>query len=197
MAIEILPGNLRRRYHIEQRRNACAILQIDFPDELRDIIECLDAFELLRSEIEAGGGGKSKIAKRFDDFLWNKGWREKSIKVSRTIEAETVESETHKVDFSKNRIAIEVEWNNKDPFYSRDLNAFRLLHELNVISVGIMITRRDELQAIFNNLGVGKKYGASTTHWGKLMPRVQSGGAGSCPLLLIGITKHCYKDNVA
>ncbi len=196
MAIEILPENLRRRYHIEQRRHACAILR-DFPDELRDIIECLDAFELLRSEIEAGGGGKSKIAKRFEDFLCNKGWRERIFKVGRTIEAETVESETHKVDFHKGRIAVEVEWNNKDPFYSRDLNAFRLLHELNVISVGIMITRRDELQAIFNKLGVGEKYGASTTHWGKLMPRVQSGGAGSCPLLLIGITKHCYKDNVA
>jgi len=33
------------------------------------------------------------------------------------------------VDCFKNRVAIEVEWNNKDPFYDRDLNNFRLLYD--------------------------------------------------------------------
>jgi hypothetical protein len=98
---------------------------------------------------------------------------------------------------------VEVEWNNKDPFFARDLNAFRMLHELDVISVGVVITRRDELQEIFDQLydknGVccGRKYGASTTHWGKLMPHVENGAAGPCPLLLVGITKDCYVDDVA
>jgi hypothetical protein len=87
----------------------------------------------------------------------------------------------------------------KIPFFSRDLNAFRLLHELGVIAVGVIITRRDELQGIFDSLGrdIGKKYGASTTHWGKLIPRVEAGGAGSCPLLLVGITAKCYRDDLA
>jgi hypothetical protein len=98
-------------------------------------------------------------------------------------------------------VALEVEWNNKDPFFARDMNAFRMLHELDVISVGVIITRRDELQAIFDGLydaeGVcGRKYGASTTHWGKLMPHVENGAAGSCPLLLIGIQPACYEDDV-
>ena len=111
--------------------------------------------------------------------------------------------ETHKVDFYKSQVAIEVEWNNKDPFFSRDLNAFRLLHDLGVISVGVIITRMDELQGLFDNLGyddkgkkIGLKYGASTTHWSKLMPRVNSGGGGTCPLLLVGITRQCYRDDM-
>ena len=33
----------------------------------------------------------------------------------------------------------------------------------------------------------GFKYGQSTTHWNKLLPRVNLGGGGECPLLLVGI----------
>jgi hypothetical protein len=203
MALTPVPADITSRFHIEERRHAVAILATDYPEEFSDILECLRQFDLLRSEIEVGGGGKSKIANRFDKFLHNRGWQEKAIKVARTIEDKTLESETHKVDFCKGRIAVEVEWNNKDPFYSRDLNAFRLLHELDVISVGVIITRRDELQEIFNKLKdkdgkpCGPKYGASTTHWSKLMPRVEAGGAGACPLLLIGITQSCYRNDVA
>lgn len=199
MELNAIPAATQQKYHIEERRHASAILASDFPGELQDIVDCLDQFQLVRSEIEEGGGRKSKIASRFDDFLTRRGWVEKSVKVSRTIGDVTTDSETHKVDFFKGRVAVEVEWNNKDPFFSRDLNAFRLLHELDVISVGVLITRMDELQQIFDRLGkdIGKKYGASTTHWSKLMPRVEAGGAGACPLLLIGITANCYTDDLA
>jgi hypothetical protein len=197
MALSVIPQATRDKYHIVERRHASAILAQDFPQELQDIIGCLNQFHLVRSEIEAGGGGKSKIANRFDGFLEKRGWVEKSVKVSRTVGDKTTDSETHKVDFCKGRVAVEVEWNNKDPFFSRDLNAFRLLHELDVVSVCVLITRMDELQKIFDGLGreIGKKYGASTTHWSKLMPRVEAGGAGACPLLLIGITATCYIDD--
>jgi hypothetical protein len=208
MALDLLPKTILEKYHVEQRRHACAILTTDCPAEFKDVIECLEQFELLRSEIVAGGGGKTKIANRFDKFLFARGWRERSIKVGRSIDGETRESETHKVDFSKNRVAVEVEWNNKDPFYSRDLNAFRLLHELGVISVGVIVTRHDELQEIFDALppvfdkkwkrwgDIGEKYGASTTHWSKLIPRIQAGEGGNCPLLLVGITRKCYRDDL-
>lgn len=197
MGPELLPEDLQQRYHIEERRHACAILKLDFSAELQDILDCLRHFKLLRSEIIIGGGGKSKIADRFDNFLKQRGWEEKSTQVAMTVEGKRRRLETHKVDLCKGRVAVEVEWNNKDPFFSRDLNAFRLLHDLDIISVGVIITRTDELQEIFDDLGVGKKYGASTTHWRKLMPRVDSGGAGACPLLLIGISSSCYVDDVA
>ena len=46
-----------------------------------------------------------------------------------------------------------MEWNNKDPFFDRDLNNFRLLHQLGVLSVGVIITRLWELQEEFKKLG--------------------------------------------
>jgi hypothetical protein len=48
---------------------------------------------------------------------------------------------------------LEIEWNNKDPFYDRDLNNFRLLFDLRVIEVGVIVTRASNLQAIFKSLG--------------------------------------------
>ncbi len=190
------------RYHIIERRHACAILSDDFPEQLQDIVDCLNHFELLRSEIQAGGGGKTKIASRFDDFFFDRGWDESSTTIKMIVGDRTVEMGTHKVDYFKARVAVELEWNNKDPFFSRDLNAFRLLHDHDVISVGVLITRMDNLQELFDSLtgddgkNCGRKYGASTTHWSKLMPRVESGGGGTCPLLLIGIAKQCYRDDI-
>lgn len=197
MGLELIPREIRERYHIEELWHACAILSVDCGAELADILACLQQFVLVRSEVEEGGGSKTKITARVDNFLAARGWEERSIKVARTVEDVTVKAETHKVDFCKGRVAIEMEWNSKDSVFSRDLNTFRLLHELGVISVAVILTRTDDLQELFNSLGVGRKYGASTTHWGKLIPKIKAGGSGTCPLLLIGITKACYKDNLA
>jgi hypothetical protein len=90
---------------------------------------------------------------------------------------------------------LEIEWNNKDPFFDRDLNNFRLLFDLRAISVGVIITRSDELQYIFNKLDKGTSYGASTTHISKLIPRIEGGGGAGCPLLVFGITKNQYDEN--
>jgi len=104
-------------------------------------------------------------------------------------------SPTHKVDCFKNRVALEIEWNNKDPFFDRDLNNFRLLFELRAISVGIIITRCDELQGIFNNLNRGTSYGNSTTHISKLLPRIKGGGGGGCPILVFGIKRSLFVED--
>lgn len=41
---------------------------------------------------------------------------------------------------------MEIEWNNKDPFFDRDLENFKRLHADGVISVGAIITRGMSLQ---------------------------------------------------
>lgn len=46
----------------------------------------------------------------------------------------------------KERVGLEIEWNNKDPFFDRDLNNFRLLFDLRVIDAGVIITRASHLQ---------------------------------------------------
>jgi hypothetical protein len=105
------------------------------------------------------------------------------------------ESPTHSVDCFKGRVALEVEWNNKDPFFDRDLNNFRLLFDLQVIDVGVIITRCSELQNIFNALGRGLSFGNSTTHMSKLLPRLRGGSGGGCPIVAFGISERLYVED--
>ncbi len=197
MGLKNVPQDIRTSYEIYEWKHAVAILKYDFPEEWNDIISVLRRFRLLSSSILRPGGRKSPIAVNVNGMFQSLGWSEKKFDVSVVVDDVPHESPTHNVDYFKNRIAIEMEWNNKDPFYDRDLNNFRLLHQLDVVSVGVFITRSDELQQIFNILKKGKSYGASTTHMSKLLPKIEGGGGGGCPILAFGITKKLYiKDYV-
>ena len=189
-----LPSFVQSHYEIHEWRHASAILEADFPDQWADIVAVLEAFRLRREWIDVGGGSKSKVSGFIDDFLYRRGWTEKLFDTAVTVDGRRMETPTHKVDCVKGPVAVEIEWNNKDPFYDRDLNNFRLLFDLRAISVGVIITRADELQEIFNDLGRRASYGNSTTHMSKLLPRIEGGGAAGCPLLVFGITKRLYVD---
>jgi len=196
MAIDLLPDRLRGLYEVYEWKHACAILQSDFYKEWQDIIEVLSDFRLKRSHILAPGkGNKSDISNWIDSNFYARDWVQKSFDTKMVIDELEIDSPTHKVDCFKNKVAIEIEWNNKDPFYDRDLNNFRLLFDMRTISVGIIITRSDELQEIFNALGKGKSYGPSTTHMSKLLPKIEGGGGGGCPILVFGITKRLYLED--
>jgi hypothetical protein len=195
MSVALLPPFIRDNYEVHEWRHALAILRQDFPNEYADICDVLTRFRLQKSWIEVGGGRKSKVAEWIDGELASKGWEAKNFDTKITIDAVSLESPTHEIDCFKNRVALEIEWNNKDPFYDRDLNNFRLLFDLRAISVGVIITRADELQGVFDSLGRGSSYGASTTHLSKLLPRIQGGGGAGCPLLVFGIKKCLYDEH--
>ena len=192
MGTDLIPKAIRERYVIEERHHACAILKTDFCSEWEDIITALLQLRLPKSDILAPGGRKSPISVTLNGFFTAKGWSERSFDIRITADGEQTLAPTHHVDYFKNRVAIETEWNNKDPFYDRDLTSFRLLFELNVLSVGVIITRGDDLQGIFDKLGKGKSYGASTTHMSKLMPKLNNRSAGGCPVLAFGMTGALY-----
>lgn len=195
MAISLLPEFIRTHYEVHEWKHACAILRYDFPNEWKDICDLLVEFRLKKSWITVGGGRKSKVAEHIDGFLYDRDWEEKQFLTQIKVDAATRDAPTHKVDCFKNRVAVEIEWNNKDPFFDRDLNNFRLLFELRAISVGVIITRTDGLQAIFNSLGRGPSYGRSTTHMNKLLPRIEGGGGGGCPILVFGISTQLYEED--
>jgi hypothetical protein len=195
MGVELLPKNIIKNYEVHEWKHACAILANDFPEEWKDIVDLLTQFHLCKSWITVGGGRKSAVASAIDDFLYKRGWVEKEFATSVKVDEKVIDSPTHKVDCFKNHVALEIEWNNKDPFFDRDLNNFRLLFDLRAISVGVIITRCDQLQDIFNKLGRGASYGASTTHMAKLLPRIQGGGGAGCPLLVFGITSKLYAED--
>ncbi len=194
MGITLLPKEILDNYEVHEWKHACAILRNDFPSEWADITDLLKQFRLRKSWIAQGGGNKSKVADAIDEFLIEKGWREKEFATSVKVDENIMDSPTHKVDCYKNRVALEIEWNNKDPFFDRDLNNFRLLFDLRAISVGVIITRCDHLQDIFVALGRGSSYGASTTHMGKLLPKIEGGGGAGCPILVFGISRRLYDE---
>lgn len=188
MALSSLPTTITTKYEVHEYRHAISILQQDFPVEYAEIIGMLDSFTLKQSAILSAGGSKSPISSELDDYLYKLGWDEHQFNTILTIDGVHQVTPTHKIDCYKNRVALDIEWNNKDPFFDRDLNNFRLLHERGAISVGVIITRCDELQKLFVRLGKGTSYGASTTHMSKLLPRIAGGSAGGCPLLIFGIS---------
>lgn len=191
----LVPPDLRDLYHVREWRNAAGVLATACPDEWHDIIEVLRAFRLLRSEILTAGGGLSPISQQVNGAFGRRGWNEKKFTTLIKVDDAEYSSPTHAVDCFKGRVALELEWNNKDPFFDRDLNNFRLLFDLRAIDVGVILTRASELQGIFDQCGKGSSYGNSTTHHRKLWPRLEGGGGGGCPVLTFAITPKLYVDD--
>lgn len=196
MTIDSFPEFIRNNYEMFETRHATAILENDFPSEWRDVVEVLSTFRLRRSDILKPGGRKTAIADAIDSGFYRLGWIEKAFETKVVVDQNTRESPTHKVDCFKNRVALEVEWNNKDPFFDRDLNNFRLLFDLRTISVGIIVTRSTELHGLFAEIGkkISHKYGMTTTHMERLRPRIEGGGGGGCPILAVGIKRSLYVE---
>lgn len=192
MGLNLIPDRIREVYQVAERHHACAILSADFPTEWKDLLAALEQLRLPKSKILTPGGGKSPISKGINGFFAQRDWEEKKFDIQVLVDGVSTLSPTHHVDYFRNGVAIETQWNNKDPFYDRDLTTFRLLFELNVLSVGVIITRASELQQIFDDLGKGMSYGASTTHMGKLIPKMANRASGGCPILAFGMTKKLY-----
>jgi hypothetical protein len=195
LTLDDIPQPIRENYEIHEWRHASAVLATDFPEEWSDVMAVLTDFRLKKSHITIGGGNKSKVAMAIDSAFRARGWVEKEFDTKIVVDQSEIHSPTHKVDEYKNSVAVELEWNNKDPFFDRDLNNFRLLFDLRVISVGVIITRTDELQGIFDELGRGGSYGMATTHMSKLLPKLEGGGGGGCPVLVFGITQKLYRES--
>ena len=191
----LVPTDIAASYEVHEWRNAVGVLSTACPDEWVDIQAALRAFRLHRSEILTAGGSRSSIVERLERPLKDAGWIEKHFDTAIVVDGAQRDSPTHSVDCFKGRVALEVEWNNKDPFYDRDLNNFRLLFDLQVIDVGVIITRCSHLQKIFSALGRGSSFGNSTTHMGKLLPRLQGGSGGGCPIVAFGISDAIYVED--
>jgi len=193
---------LPKGYAYGVTRYADLILRDAFPERFLELCEALTEFRIDVSEILKGGGSRATHTRRFDSLLEHRGWGKRNITISKLIDEQLIHAtKGHEIDMfaagAENDpypgIAVEMEWNNKDPFFDRDLLNFMALHREGALAVGVIVTRGPELQRIIGGtVKTGErmtsvKYGASTTHWDKLVPRINLGGGGECPLLVIGI----------
>jgi hypothetical protein len=191
-------------------RYADVILKESFSERFTDLVTALHQFHPTLDELRAGGGGRTVFVKRFDESLaamMQDGqtiWGKQIVTIKKNVELDgttlrTSRTHSHEIDmFGKGTIgeplpgiAVEMEWNNKDPFFDRDLNNFQALHREGAIAIGVIVTRGPNLQALIyptiKSKDGNKKYGQASTHWDKLIDKVNLGGGGQCPLLLVGI----------
>lgn len=228
-------------YDVYSYRHAAAILANSYPNELKEIEKALLAFQITVRDIGMPGGNESDMPKKFSKILRPNGWVETRIqgdllvrqqqydetftKAGKNKKIKRKEDHTqvienfidgHKIDYVKGKVAFDMEWNSKDQTFDRDLYALRTFHECGLISAGIMVTRSQSLNPIFDCIpqldksgkevkiakgkkkgdtqSVSNKYGASTTWMGKLLYRLNAGRHGGCPILVFGITPKVISD---
>src|SRR5437764_7951107 len=151
----------KKGYQVEFVSHALAILEIDFPDAAAELEDVILNQSVPIEEIIGSGGGETKGTQRLRNGLTAKQWKKETFTIKKTINNEPKESISHKVDHvrifdrpdgKRYRIALEIEWNNKDPFFDRDLENFKRLHSEGGISVGLMVTRGISLQDSMHRL---------------------------------------------
>ena len=191
---------VRALYECYDYQNCAAVLTIEFPDLFSEICGVLLSFRFTDEQVLAPGGNESQIPKVFSEVLRPLGWRERKFTTKLLVNDKPVSSDTHKVDYVKEQVAFDLEWNSKDQTFDRDLFAFRTFYQYRAIAAAVLVTRSNDLDSYFTSLGrtidkygtereLKSKYGASTTHMRKLLPRLDAGRNGGCPVLAIGITQ--------
>lgn len=138
-------------FQVEFHSHARAILEADFPGAAEELEKALLEATIPIEEIIAGGGGEAKGTQRLRNALTALKWPKTEFVVERIVNGVRRESQSHIVDHvreleSGERVALEIEWNNKDPFFDRDLENFKRLHADGAISVGVVVTRGKSLQ---------------------------------------------------
>lgn len=146
-----------RGFQIHAQCHAEAIMSVDFAKAESELQACLLSLSIPIEEIIASGGGEAKGTQRLRNSLSAKGWNKAKIEIQKFIDGAERTSVTHEIDHYKifdqrGAIALEIEWNNKDPFFDRDLENFKRLHAEGAISVGVIVTRGPSLQAGMKDL---------------------------------------------
>lgn len=144
-------------FQIEFLSHAKAILEVDFPAVLSELAGALELLTIPIEEIIQSGGGETRGTQRLRHALAGAGWNKEIFEIKKVINGKERESQTHEIDHVRiieggGVVALEIEWNNKDPFFDRDLENFKRLHAEGAISVGVIVTRgismQDELRSL-------------------------------------------------
>lgn len=139
----------KRGFEVLALHHAEAILTHDMPGAVAEIEEILLNFNIPASELVFGGGGEGEGTQRLRRGLNGSGWKKHNFEIKKIVDGVEKESISHEIDhvktFSSGVFALEIEWNNKDPFFDRDLENFKRLHADGVISIGAIITRGKSL----------------------------------------------------
>jgi len=141
----------KKGFQVLALHHAEAILKHDMADAVTELERVLLDVQIPIEELIRGGGGEGELTQRMRRALADDcGWKKHSFEIKKIVDGEEKESISHEIDhvkrFPTGTFALEIEWNNKDPFFDRDLENFKRLHADGVISIGAIITRGSTLQ---------------------------------------------------
>ncbi len=140
----------QRGFQILTLHHAEAILTHDMPEAVVELERILLGIEIPVEELIRGGGGEGAATQRLRRALTESEWKKHRFEIRKIVDGEEREFTSHEIDhvkrFPTGTCALEVEWNNKDPFFDRDLENFKRLHADGVISIGVLVTRGSTLQ---------------------------------------------------
>jgi len=137
-------------FEIQFTNHAQAILEHDFSELIDELESALIELRLPITEIIGGGGGEAKMTQRLRRKLADVSWLKHNFEMRKIVDGVEKESISHEIDHVRRSeagtVAFEIEWNNKDPFFDRDLENFKRLHAEGAISLGGIVTRGSEMQ---------------------------------------------------
>ncbi len=137
-------------FDVQEENHAVAVLTEDFPDPLSELCDTLLEIKIADVELIRSGGGEANSTQRLRVSLAERNWIKENIVIRKIVDGQEKTAITHEIDHIRRAvngvIALEIEWNNKDPFFDRDLENFQRLHSEGAISVGVIITRGYTLQ---------------------------------------------------
>lgn len=171
------------------------LLDSAFPTHAASLVAVLNGWKTTWADIEFKGGNLARPTKALADAFSGAGWVEQAFELTVTLNGVPTVGKSHKVDHFMAKapgdpfpgIAADTEWSNKDEFFDRDLINFEALHSVRGIAVGILVCRSAPLHAEMVRRFGAQRFGTRTTHWNKLMPRLDLGRGGATPLIAIGI----------
>jgi hypothetical protein len=119
---EMFEAAREKGFQILALHHAEAILKHDMPEAADELESVLLGIRIPVEELVRGGGGEGELTQRMRRaFADSYGWRKHSFEIKKIIDGEEKESISHEIDhvkrFEKGTFALEIEWNNKDPFY--------------------------------------------------------------------------------
>jgi restriction endonuclease BglII len=140
----------KKGFQVLTLHHAEAILTHDMSIVVDELEAVLMDLSIPVEELVRGGGGEGKMTQRMRRSLaLTYGWNKHKFEIKKIVDGIEKESISHEIDHVKilptGILALEIEWNNKDPFYDRDLENFKRLHADGVISIGAIITRGSSL----------------------------------------------------
>lgn len=156
-------GLKAKGFEVLALHHAEAIITHDMPTAEADLEAVLGDLTIPVIELVGGGGGETQGTQRMRRALAERSWVKRNVTVKKSVKwgdddpGREIASLSHEIDhvkiFGNEKVfALEIEWNNKDPFFDRDLESFKRLHAEGAISIGAIVTRGSSLHSSMRQL---------------------------------------------